>query len=191
MLTREDLAPRDVGGAIEVWVRPEGEGVTRNLTSDPAHCDFWRALPSGRLFLIRGYQEDGQETFPPGSVFDTTLPVWRMGEALLHAERPAGLMQKSADSSVTVRFRALYTGLAGRLLRNWANPISELLLEGRPARSDEVLLEAEMSAHDISSRLSEILLPMMASIYERFGVVGLTTSRIDAEVSRLLSRKIG
>lgn len=190
ILSREDLAPREVGGAIEVWLPPQSDGVNRNFFSDRAHCDFWRAVPSGRLFLIRGYQEDGQETFPPASVFDTTLPVWRMGETLLHAERLAGLMRKNPDSQIRVRFRALYTGLAGRILRNWANPISELMFEGRPARSDEVLVETEVLAADISSRLADTLFPMVAAIYERFGVVGLTTNRIQAEVTRLLSSRM-
>ncbi|MGX5831786.1 helix-turn-helix domain-containing protein [Mesorhizobium sp. 43Arga] len=190
MLTREDLAPREVGGAIEVWLPPESDGVKRNIFNDPAHCDFWRAVPSGRLFLIRGYQEDGQETFPPASVFDTTLPVWRMGEALLHAERLAGLMRKDPESQITVRFRALYTGLTSRLLRNWANPISDLMFEGRPARSDEVLVETEVPAVDISSRLADTLFPMVSAIYERFGVVGITANRIQAEVGRLLSSRM-
>jgi transcriptional regulator with XRE-family HTH domain len=191
MLSRHQLAPREVDGTIECWLPPADEGrIERNFGNDPAHCDFWRAAPSGRLFLIRGYQEDSQETFAPGSVMDTTLPVWRMGEALLHAERLASLVQKDVRSEITVRFRALYTGLSGRLLRNWANPLSDLLLEGHGARSDEALLEAVVPAQDISNRLAEHLLPMVASLYERFGIVGLTLNRIEAEVGRLLNSKI-
>lgn len=39
------------------------------------------AAPTGRAFIMRGYLEDGQDTFPPWTIFDTTLPIWRLGEA--------------------------------------------------------------------------------------------------------------
>lgn len=70
-----------------------------------------RPLP-GRMFLIRGYQEDGAETFPAGTILDTTLPLWRMGEVLLHAEKLASLLRKDADTAVTVHFRAMFWACA-------------------------------------------------------------------------------
>jgi transcriptional regulator with XRE-family HTH domain len=186
---RPDIAPREVDGTIECWLSPQRESVDR-LLNDPAHCDYWRATPTGRLFLIRGYQEDGQETFPPGSILDTTLPIWRMGEALLHAERLASLLQKDV-SPVTVRFRALYSGLSGRVLRSWASPLSEMLVEGRAARGDEAVLEAILPATDMTNRLAEHIFPLVSSLYERFGVTGLAVSRVRAEVDRLLGSRTG
>lgn len=187
-MTREELAPREVGGAIETWLAPDGV-VERILTADPAHCDYWRGVPSGRMFLIRGYQEDSQETYPAGTVFDTTLPIWRMGEVLLHAERLATLMAREGPSGITVRLRVLYTGLQGRQLRNIGNPLSGMTLMGRPARSDEVLLEAEFPAEGITKHLAEHLLPMAVQLFERFDVKGLSLSYVEGEVARLLSGK--
>lgn len=186
---REEIAPREVGGTIECWLKPEGKARARFL-SDPAHCDFWRAAPSGRLFLIRGYQEDGEETFPPATVFDTTLPIWRMGEVLLHAESLATLLRKG-DSRITVRFRALYSGLSGRVLRAWANPLSDLVIQGGAARSDEAVLEAELPAEGIKERLAGHIHPLVSSLYERFGVTGLSESRVKGEVDRLLQSRSG
>lgn len=186
---REEIAPREVDGTIECWLKPEGKAQLR-FVSDPAHCDFWRAAPTGRLFLIRGYQEDGEETFPPGTVFDTTLPIWRMGEVLLHAESLAKLLRKG-DSPITVCFRALYSGLSGRVLRAWANPLSDLLIEGGAARSDEAVLEAELPAEGIKERLAEHVHPLVSSLYERFGVTGLSASRVKGEVDRLLRSRSG
>jgi transcriptional regulator with XRE-family HTH domain len=188
ILDREDLAPRQVDGTVEVWFEPK-EYVDRAFESDPAHCDFWRATPSGRLFLIRGYQEDGQETFPPASVFDTTLPIWRIGEVLLHAERLSRLMAKASPGAISVHFRALYTGLQGRQLRNWANPLSGMTLVGRPSRSDEVLLEAEIPAEGITERLAEHILPLVSSLYERFDVEGVSLAHVQTEVAQLLKGK--
>lgn len=184
VMTREELAPREVDGAIEAWLKPE-DNVERS-TSDPAHCDYWRAVPSGRFFLIRGYQEDGQETFPSSSIFDTTLPTWRLGEVLLYAERTAALMAKGTVDDITVRLRVLYTGMQGRQLRNWANPLSGMTLVGRPARSDEVLLEADIPAEGIKERLAEHLLPLVSALYERFDVEGLSMEHVRAEVAGLL-----
>ncbi|MDW9973682.1 helix-turn-helix domain-containing protein [Sinorhizobium meliloti] len=187
--TREAIQPREVDELIECWLAPQGEEVERGF-NDPAHCDFWRAAPSGRMFLIRGYQEDGAETFPAGMILDTTLPLWRMGEVLLHAEKLASLLRKDADTAVTVHFRAMFTGLRGRVLRSWANPLSDLLVEGHAARSDEAVLEAKFSANDIESRLAECMLPLLTSLYERFGVAGLSLNRVEAEVQRLLNSPI-
>lgn len=189
VMDRHEFAPKEVDGAVEVWIKPD-EYADRTLTSDPAHCDYWRAVPSGRFFLIRGYQEDSQETFPPGSIFDTTLPTWRLGEVLLHAERTAAMMAKGAPGDITVKLRVLYAGIQGRQLRNWANPLSGMTLVGRPARSDEVLLEAEMAAEGIKERLAEHLLPLVSSLYERFDVEGLSIEQIRSEVAGLLKGRL-
>ncbi|MBX6382453.1 MAG: helix-turn-helix transcriptional regulator [Microbispora sp.] len=187
---RPEIAPREVDGTIECWLAPDGhEGINRGF-SDAAHSDFWRAAPSGRLFLIRGYQEDSQETFPPGTIMDTTLPIWRMGETLLHAEKFAALMQENDRTPLTIRFRALYSGLSGRVLRSWANPLADLLIEGHAARSDEAMLETVIPANDVTARLAEHLFPLVSSLYERFGVAGLSESRVKAEVDRLLNSRI-
>jgi transcriptional regulator with XRE-family HTH domain len=183
---RAEIAPREIDGTIECWLSPETES---RAFDDAAHCDFWRATPTARLFLIRGYQEDGQETFPPGTIFDTTLPIWRIGETLVHAERLSALMKKDADSRITVRFRALYSGLSGRVLRAWANPLSDMLFEGHTARSDEAVLEATIPAEEIKDQLAEHVTPLVASLYERFGVTGLSTARVKTEIERMLSNR--
>ena len=185
MPTRDATRPREVDGLIECWLAPPAD--TECVFNDPAHSDFWRAAPTGRMMLMRGYQEDGADTFPAGAILDTTLPFWRMGEVLLHAERLASLLKKDADSRVIVHFRALFTGLSGRVLRPWANPLSDLIVQGHAARSDEAMLEAEIPAADIEGRLAEQLLPLLASLYERFGVAGLSPGRVEAEVGGLLN----
>lgn len=185
-LSRQELAPREVEGAIECWLG--APGVERSLI-DAAHSDFWRALPTGRQFLMRGYQEDGQDTFPPSSIFDTTLPIWRMGEALLHAERLSRLLRKKEGAHISVQFRAIYTGLSGRVLRSWANPLSDLWFEGHAARSDEAVLEANVTAETITEQLGEHLFPMVSSLFERFGVTGLTIARLKTEAEKLLNSR--
>jgi len=180
---RAELEPREVDGVIECWLKPAEAGVNRPL-GDPAHCDFWRIAPTGRAFLIRGYQEDIQETFTPHTIFDTTLPTWRLGECVLHARRLAAELAVE-PSKVHVRLRALYTGLSGRVLRAWANPLSDLMFEGSSARSDEAMLETVIPVSEIDTKLAEHLHPMIASLFERFGATGLSVDRVAAELERM------
>jgi hypothetical protein len=86
------------------------------MSQDAAHPDFWRPSPQGMMYLLRGYAEDSTSDFAPGKVFDLTLPVWRVGECLLHAKRFAA---KLADGPSSV-IRAVWSGLRGRILRPWA-----------------------------------------------------------------------
>ena len=119
--TREGIAPYPFDGAVECWLGGDAEGT---LERDAAHSDFWRVSPDALAYLIRGHQEDGSEMnragrgVVPGTVFDLTLPVWRAGEALLHAARFA---EKLLGRPATIRFVAYYTGLAGRSLVSLGN----------------------------------------------------------------------
>jgi transcriptional regulator with XRE-family HTH domain len=184
-LTRHELTPYEQDGVVECWLKPADAGANRPL-GDPAHCDFWRAAPSGRAFIMRGYQEDSQDTIPPSTIFDTTLPIWRMGELLLHAAELSTLMARNL-AQVKVHMRAHYTGLTGRVLRNWGQPTSDLMFEGGAARSDEALLETTVAVQDIQENLGEVLHPLAVSLFERFGISGLSVARVEAEVDRLKS----
>lgn len=187
--TRPEIAPREVDGNLECWIAPEGETEVRAL-NDPAHCDFWRATSNGRMFLIRGYQEDSAETFPPRTIFDTTLVIWRLGEALLHASRLARLLRLTEDSEITVKLRATYTGLSGRVLRSWANPQWDPIIDRQPARSDECVLETIVPAEEIEEQLPSFVFPLVTSIYERFGVTGIPFEAIKREIARFRKSRL-
>jgi transcriptional regulator with XRE-family HTH domain len=184
---RSELQTREVDGAIECWLRP---GKDRPFTSGPDHCDFWRAAPSGRMFLIRGYQEDAQETFPPGTLFDTTLPIWRIGEAFLHAARLATLMARD-PAGANIRLRVLYTGLQGRDLRAWASPMSVDYFVGGRSRSDEATLEGSAPAASVESELDRYVYPLIGSLFERFGVTGISEAFIASELDRMRRNRFG
>jgi transcriptional regulator with XRE-family HTH domain len=181
---RAELEPQEVDGVIECWLKPADAGANRPL-GDAAHCDFWRIAPTGRAFLIRGYQEDSQDTFAPRTIFDTTLPTWRLGECLLHAQRLAAQLAVE-PSKTNVRLRALYTGLSGRVLRSWGNPMADLMIEGGAARSDEAMLETVVPAAEIETNLAQHVHPLVASLFERFGVTGLSVDRVNAELERMI-----
>lgn len=187
--TRQEIAPREIDGVLECWLSPEDTNENQ-IVHDAAHCDFWRASPNGRMFLMRGYREDGQVTFSPGKIFDTTLPIWCIGEALIHAARLAALLKRDEASIVSIKLRVHFTGLTGRILKTWANPMVDLLEEGSGSRSDEALLEAVVPAPDVETNLATHIYPMVSSLYERFGVTGISLDWVAAEVARLQRSRI-
>src|SRR6185437_9176514 len=79
---RQETAPYVVDDTVECWIGG------KNQATDAGHADFWRASTTGEMFLIRGYVEDalgnrqGAPKVEPGTSFDLTLPVWRIGECL-------------------------------------------------------------------------------------------------------------
>jgi len=187
---RPELAPYENDGGIECWLPPGDKANLDRPFYDAAHCDFWRASPSGRMLLIRGYQEDTQETFPPGSIFDTTLPIWRVGEGFLHAAKLAKLIAR-APAETTVRFRVLFTGLSGRDLRAWASPMSVDYFGGGRSRSDEAILEGVAPAADIESNLAVYVYPLISSLFERFGVTGISPDFVASELERMRNNNFG
>jgi hypothetical protein len=175
-LTREDLAPQAVQGGIEASL---GKDVPRN-SRDSAHCDFWRAHPSGLLYQLRGYDEDSTDQVQPGTVFDVTLPIWRLGAAMLYAARLARLLG-SDDADILVR--CTYSGLQGRRLdcltpgRHFSFP--------RIAADNSAELQTTATAHLIDDNLVEILHRMLMPLYERFAFFELSLDLVKIEVERL------
>jgi hypothetical protein len=96
-------------GNVECWIGRDGQD------RGPAHGDFWRASPDGKFFFIRGYHEDEAQDrgVAPHTVFDITLPCWRLGETLLHATNMAA---EFGDPEAKVTIVPEWTGLAGRTL---------------------------------------------------------------------------
>lgn len=183
-LNRPELAPYEVDGVIECWIKPQEAGVDRIGREDPAHCDFWRAAPEGRMFLMRGYQEDSleEEAVPPGTMIDPTLPVWRIGEGLLHASRMAALLRRGKTGEINIKFRALYRGLTGRSLRSLRRAM--LWEDSLAAKSDEAVLETEVTTSQIEADLAGAVYPLAASLFERFGVPSLPPAFVEAQIAQ-------
>jgi hypothetical protein len=156
--TKPDIAPHPADNAIECWLYQEGQ--------DPGHADFRRARPGPRLFLLRGYQEDSpreQAPGPPGTLFDLTIPVWRVGEVLLHAHRLNELQEKK---SVQADFQFRWTGLAGRTLTSWSG--HRVIYNEYKSRQNEIDTYTQVAVPEIRDRLPEIVQRVTRPLYELF-----------------------
>ncbi|WP_319243987.1 hypothetical protein [uncultured Propionivibrio sp.] len=183
--TRAGIEPYPVDGAVECWLG--GDNQTPPADRDPAHSDFWRIHPDGLAFLIRGYQEDGQDAqrpglarVPAGSIFDITLPVWRIGEALLHAR---SIGSNLFEGPTTVRFIVTYEGLAGRSLVSMDN--RRIVWENRVARQDSITLNTHIDAQAIEPNLPEIVHPLLSPLYALFDFVELPMELVVEELARM------
>jgi transcriptional regulator with XRE-family HTH domain len=176
-----------IDGILECAPRYEDLSNSQRI-HDQRRSQFWRASPSGSLFVIHGFDEDVQETFPPGRILDTNHPVWRIAEVLLHAQNMALGLSNGNGEPVLVNFRAVYSGLSGRILKSWSNPFSNLRFEGSPASSGEVVLQLNVQANDIFNKLADHVWLLTSDLYDRFGAAGLSVAHITHEIDKLLDK---
>ncbi len=183
--TRDGIEPYPIDGIVECWLG--GDPQTPAEDRDADRSDFWRIHPDGLAFLLRGFQEDGgdaqrpgRERIAPATLFDITLPVWRVGEALLHAR---SLSNNLFEGPATVRFVAIYEGLAGRSLTSMDN--RRQVLEGRVSRQDAITLSTHVDAQAIEPNLPEIVHPLLSPLYALFDFFELPMQLVVDELSRL------
>jgi hypothetical protein len=177
--TRRAIEPYPIDGVVECWLGRDNDP-NAFATRDAAYSDFWRISPDGLAFLLRGYQEDGLEDRPPKTLFDITLPVWRMGEILLHAERLAGNL---VEGPATVAFAVQFHGLAGRSLT--CIDRRRLLPAGYVARQDAITQRTTVEAASIAPNLPEIIHPLLAPLYALFSFFNLPMALVTEELARM------
>lgn len=183
--TREGIEPYPFDGAVECWLG--GDPITPPENRDAGHSDFWRIHPDGLAFLIRGYQEDGmgaqragRQQILPGTAFDITLPVWRVGEVLLHAR---SLAENLFEGPTTINFSVRYESLAGRALVSIDN--RRTMWDQRIARQDEIILNTHIDADAIDTNLPEIMHPLLSPLYALFDFFELPMQLVVDELASM------
>lgn len=174
---REGIRPYPFDNVVECYLGAEGN----RRTADPAHADFWRVSPAGQLLLIRGFQEDGaRDRFAPGTAFDLVLPVWRMGECLLHAEAYTGLL---CQGPRPITFEVTWQGLRGRELVTMEG--RRMIFPGHIAKQDSLTRRLTVSSDQISDRLPELVYELTQPLYALFDFLQLPKALVDDELHRL------
>ena len=173
--SRKEIEPYVYDGLIECWM-------VESYFGDASHSDFWRASPEGIMFLLRGYQEDdAKDSIKPGTFLDLTIPVWRVGECLLHAKRLSALL---AGDSSSINFRVSWEGLGGRHLKAWADRGRDVR-EDRIAKQDKVVAEHSFESNEITTNLPEIVQLLTAPLYEVFDFFSPPMSMIVEELAKM------
>jgi hypothetical protein len=165
--------PRPFNGNLECWMRDM-------LPARASEADYWRADPKGRLCLIRAYQEDAEMDLEPGSVLDLTLPIWRTGECLLHAERMAHRLEGDR-----VQMMMRWTGLRGRRLGTPASPQGHGLPGEYLAAEDEVLTFVQADPEEIRADLAHLVRRLVNPLFESFDLFSPPEGTYEEELERL------
>lgn len=179
-IRRQPYAPNILQDAVEVWL---GHISDDPINVDAAHSDYWRATLDSKFFLLRGFDEDAVEGAVPKTAFDVTLPIWRVGEALLYISRLALLMASVFDENPTIRLICRYSGLSGRNLTSVTG--RRMFTHHRICRDDTIELTTQATARQIDDNLVEILHTMLCPLYERFDFYELPLRLVQEEVERL------
>lgn len=116
----------------------------------------------------------------PKTLFDVTLPVWRVGEAMLQAERLAGNL---VEGPATITFAVHYHGLAGRSLTSVDG--RRMLFEGHVARQDAITQRTTIEAASIGPNLPEIIHPLLAPLYALFDFFDLPMVLVAEELANM------
>lgn len=175
-LNRQGLSPQPIDDTIEAWLGPLDDD---RFQRDAGHCDFWRVDREGHFYLLRGLQEDDLERAEPGSLFDVTLPVWRIGEALLFVSRFSS--ENGANPTINVRVR--YAGLRGRSLTSISG--RRFMMDGHRSTDNQASLATRATAAEIDENLSEVLYPMLRPLYERFDFFELPRALVTEELAEM------
>lgn len=162
---------------VEAWigrpVRPD------SMEPNPARCDFWRVSIDGNLYTIRGYKEEAQ--FQAGTTFDVNLPIWRIAEGLLFANR----FGETFDGVEEIAIQCRFTVLNGHRLT---------CAKGRPfldehiSSTNEVTLTGRATPLQMQDNLAEILHSLLLPLYERFNFFKLPFNLIEEELADLRHR---
>ena len=175
--------PYSHDGFSEAWL---GRPATGRTFDDAAHCDFWRVSREGMLYTIRGYGEDGgrmPQYGEPGSWVSISIPIWRIGEALLFAVRFAECFDSDGQLAVFYRF----TGLNGRRLDSTDWRIS--LFGWQISRTVEVSQETQTTVSQVQDNLAEVVHKLLSPLYEAFGFYELPLPLVQSELQRMRERR--
>ena len=169
------------GDFVEAWV---GQPLPNRVFDEPFHSDFWRVSVDGNLYSIQGYLEDGiPQHEAPGSVFDVSTTVRRVGEGLIFARAIA----EQFDGVEQIAIRCRFTGLEGRRLVFLGSMTAYQVVFPRFCHTDVVELQGQMTLQQVDDNLAEVVCAFVRQLYERFDLYELsveTVQRILQEMRR-------
>ena len=175
--TRSGIAPYPYQEGIEVWLAEDGD-------KGPGHSDFWRAEPSGRFVLFRGYQEDETDFRErlnlEQRIIDFSLFLWRTSELLLYLESFSKQMSVGNSKAIVgITWRGLENRIIGyhKGFRQYGNYI---------CHQDMVSSTHEIaSCSDIKKNLIHDVHTITMPLFEAFNFFSITEEQIKDHIRKL------
>jgi hypothetical protein len=176
---RPPHGPSLVHGAIESWLGVNEDG----SYPPPSHADFWRVSPKGLFFTKRGFLEDDRrKSQEPGSLFNITTPIWRVGEIILQGVYVARALGVEA-ANLNADF--MWTGLKGRKLVALDGPSLSL---PRFSHQDTFQCRQTVSIAAVPSALPEVVFSILDPLYQLFDFFSLPRRLVETELQKLTAQ---
>ncbi len=179
-----DLNPHAYEGCIEAWI---GRPLPNKMFNDPSRSDFWRASPTGQLYSIRGYSEDGGEwanslQLNPGTTLTVNNSVLQIWECLRFASR----FLRTFGDFEDVIIRCQFAGLSGRTLVDSLDPAFSI--RRGVGQVDEVPLTGQFTLKQLEDNMPEVLSHLMGPMFEHFEFFQLTVAHVQNIIDRYRER---
>ena len=116
-------------------------------------------------------------------MFDNSLPVWRIAEALLFVRRFAETFEGASAIHVTCN----YFGLAGRTLISFTNRFP--MFDDRVIDVDNVSLQTTVTLAQVDDNLLEVMQGLVAPLYEQFAFFQMPIASIEACLTELTQNR--
>ena len=111
------------------------------------------------------------------------MPIWRLGEILLHASR---LAARISDSEATIAALVRWEGLEGRQLTSFASP--DRHLTPRETREDAIESYGEFPVAALTDALPEVVHELARPLYAAFDFFDPPLRLYEEELDRMRSR---
>ena len=173
------LSPHPHEDLLEAWFG--GRPHNRDRFSDSNCCDYWSASLDGKLYTIRGYNEDALDgDVPPDGILYVTSPFSEVAEGLLFSHRLAETYGEVEQIAVHCRF----TGLNGRQMVTppWAH---RALSRVYSSTTETVELSGQIQVEQIKDNLTEWLYSFFQNFYEKFYFFPFFINTVGKELQRL------
>lgn len=185
MLRNPDDAPYVIDDGWEAYIHATAPGLFG------AHLDFWRIEASGRLYHLRGLEDDlafTQQAPPPYTSLDFGLEIGRTAEILSDAIAiGAAFCAQTSKAQLCVAMRL--RNLEGRSLTSWAAP-SRWLRSRTAARQTNITTSVALPLDTPRNALAPYVEKLVAPVFALFGGMKVDTGVIEGIVQETIGRRM-
>ena len=152
------------------------------------HVEFLRFDPKGEFYLRRVMQDDLSDKVSAGTAMDIVLMIYRVAEVLAVGVSMARSLGWEPNSTVGFAFR--WTGLEGRQLRSWVNPLGWYGGEGSQSRSGTVDSYVEVPLEIPHSALAPHVRQAVGPLFASFDGYMASPELIETSIRKMIRREM-
>lgn len=142
-----------------------GSALIHTAETAGATLKYFALDKQGRAYGLAMLPEDGPPSLHHGTLFDLCLPILNAADYLHLAA--AAARAGGGDERTGIDVICRYSGLAGRTLLAWSNPLLAVDAGGI-ARADAVQCRLQTHVEAIEQNLAEAVAELLAPLYQRF-----------------------